>query len=31
MVPEPATWARMIAGYGLVGSMVRRKAVVRQA
>ena len=31
-VPEPATWAMMIAGFGLVGAgMRRRKAVVRFA
>lgn len=24
-VPEPATWAMMIAGFGLVGSVVRRR------
>ena len=24
-VPEPATWAMMIAGFGMVGSMVRRR------
>lgn len=24
-VPEPATWAMMIAGFGLVGSMMRRR------
>jgi hypothetical protein len=28
-VPEPASWAMMIAGFGLVGaSMRRRKAVI---
>lgn len=25
LVPEPATWAMMIAGFGLVGSLVRRR------
>ena len=25
-VPEPATWAMMIAGFGLVGGMMRRRA-----
>jgi hypothetical protein len=24
-VPEPGTWAMLIAGFGLVGAMVRRK------
>eukprot|EP01041_Mallomonas_annulata_P030223 gene30223-52331_t len=24
-VPEPATWAMMILGFGLVGSQVRRR------
>ncbi len=24
-VPEPASWAMMIAGFGLVGAMVRRR------
>ncbi len=27
-VPEPATWALFIAGFGLVGSVVRRRRVV---
>lgn len=26
VVPEPATWAMMIAGFGLVGAMARRRA-----
>ncbi|WEK41727.1 MAG: PEPxxWA-CTERM sorting domain-containing protein [Candidatus Sphingomonas colombiensis] len=26
-VPEPATWAMMIAGFGLVGAAMRRRAV----
>ncbi len=31
-IPEPATWAMMIVGFGLVGSAVRRRpAVARQA
>ena len=24
-VPEPATWAMMIAGFGMIGAMVRRR------
>jgi PEP-CTERM motif len=28
-VPEPATWAMMLAGFGLVGSSMRRKQAVR--
>jgi PEP-CTERM motif len=28
-VPEPASWALMIAGFGLVGSALRRRAQVR--
>jgi len=28
-VPEPATWAMMIAGFGAVGVMMRRRASVR--
>ncbi|GGD98290.1 hypothetical protein GCM10011529_00410 [Polymorphobacter glacialis] len=27
-VPEPATWAMMIAGFGLVGAAMRRKAML---
>ncbi len=27
-VPEPATWAMLIAGFGLVGAAVRRRAAV---
>lgn len=27
-VPEPATWAMMIAGFGLVGGVMRRRATV---
>jgi PEP-CTERM motif len=30
-VPEPASWALMIAGFGLVGSAARRRATVRVA
>ncbi len=30
-VPEPATWATMIAGFGLVGGMMRRKEKARAA
>jgi PEP-CTERM motif len=30
-VPEPASWALMIAGFGLVGSAMRRHAAVRLA
>jgi V8-like Glu-specific endopeptidase len=30
-VPEPATWAMMIAGFGLVGGAVRRSRTVRTA
>lgn len=26
-VPEPATWAMLIVGFGLVGGMMRRQAV----
>jgi hypothetical protein len=25
VVPEPATWTMMIAGFGLVGGMIRRR------
>ena len=25
-VPEPASWAMMLAGFGLVGAMMRRRA-----
>jgi hypothetical protein len=28
-VPEPASWALMIAGFGLVGGAMRRRAAVR--
>ena len=27
VIPEPATWAMMIAGFGLVGGMMRRRGV----
>ena len=30
-VPEPATWALMLAGFGLVGSAIRRKRVALAA
>ncbi|MGL6043058.1 MAG: PEPxxWA-CTERM sorting domain-containing protein, partial [Sandaracinobacteroides sp.] len=26
VVPEPASWALMIAGFGLTGAMLRRRA-----
>lgn len=25
MIPEPATWAMLITGFGLVGATVRRR------
>jgi hypothetical protein len=25
VIPEPATWAMMIAGFGLVGGVMRRR------
>jgi hypothetical protein len=25
IIPEPATWAMMIAGFGMVGGMMRRR------
>jgi hypothetical protein len=28
-VPEPATWAMLIAGFGMVGAAMRRRAAVR--
>lgn len=28
VIPEPATWAMMIAGFGLVGAAARRRSVV---
>ena len=28
-VPEPASWALMIAGFGMVGGAIRRRASVR--
>ncbi|QXQ08680.1 PEPxxWA-CTERM sorting domain-containing protein [Sphingosinicellaceae bacterium] len=30
-VPEPATWAMLIIGFGLVGSAMRRRPVVAAA
>ncbi len=30
-VPEPTSWAMMIAGFGLVGAAMRRRAAVMQA
>ena len=30
-VPEPAAWAMMLAGFGLVGSAMRRRAKVAVA
>lgn len=30
-VPEPQTWAMMIAGLGLMGVMLRRRRAVRSA
>ncbi|MBS0504020.1 MAG: PEP-CTERM sorting domain-containing protein [Proteobacteria bacterium] len=30
-VPEPASWALMIAGFGLMGATVRRRTAVRYA
>ena len=30
-VPEPATWAMLIAGFGLVGGMARRRRTVVSA
>ncbi|QMW24739.1 PEPxxWA-CTERM sorting domain-containing protein [Sandaracinobacteroides saxicola] len=30
-IPEPATWAMMIAGFGLVGAVARRRTRARQA
>lgn len=29
VVPEPAAWAMMVAGFGLVGAMTRRRATTR--
>jgi hypothetical protein len=26
-VPEPATWAQMLLGFGLIGGAIRRKRV----
>jgi hypothetical protein len=28
MVPEPATWAMMIGGFGLVGGALRRRRAI---
>ena len=30
-VPEPATWAMMILGFGLVGGAMRRRASISRA
>jgi hypothetical protein len=30
-VPEPASWAMMLAGFGLVGGAVRRRSMARVA
>lgn len=30
-VPEPASWAMMIAGFGLVGGALRRRSLTRVA
>ena len=30
-VPEPATWALMIAGFGMVGAVTRRRQGLRLA
>lgn len=30
VIPEPASWMMMIAGFGLVGGMVRRRGGARQ-
>jgi hypothetical protein len=30
-IPEPATWAMMIFGFGAVGGAVRRRTKVREA
>ena len=30
-VPEPASWAMMVAGFGLVGGAVRRRSMARVA
>jgi hypothetical protein len=31
VVPEPASWALLIAGFGLVGAAARRRRVARAA
>jgi hypothetical protein len=31
IVPEPATWAMMILGFGLTGSLIRRRRLVPTA
>jgi len=30
-VPEPASWALMIAGFGMAGAALRRRSVARLA
>jgi hypothetical protein len=28
-VPEPASWAMMVGGFGMMGAMMRRRRTVR--